>query len=151
MKTWFSPFLFFGFPLKGEELKKLIGAPIYIECSSKTQQVCTYNSNCFKPTRELCHGLITEDVCVEYPLCECRMWKQCLMPPLKWFSSPQSRRRKRRERHRRPALYCNWKETSVFGTQCDFSHLSINLSQTAVTVIFFDLKEAEAEYGSFDW
>ena len=25
--------------LKGEELRKLIGAPAYIECSSKTQQV----------------------------------------------------------------------------------------------------------------
>ncbi|CAI0435607.1 unnamed protein product [Linum tenue] len=28
-----------GFLFKGEELKKLIGAPAYIECSSKTQQV----------------------------------------------------------------------------------------------------------------
>lgn len=25
--------------LKGEELKKTIGAPAYVECSSKTQQV----------------------------------------------------------------------------------------------------------------
>lgn len=27
-----------GTSLKGEELRKLIGAPYYIECSSKTQQ-----------------------------------------------------------------------------------------------------------------
>jgi len=26
-------------PLKGEELRKLINAPAYIECSSKTQEV----------------------------------------------------------------------------------------------------------------
>lgn len=32
--------LTFLFSLKGEELRKLIGAPAYIECSSKTQQVC---------------------------------------------------------------------------------------------------------------
>jgi len=29
------------FCLQGEELKKLIGSPVYIECSSKTQQVHT--------------------------------------------------------------------------------------------------------------
>lgn len=28
---------------KGEELRKLIGAPAYIECSSKTQQVCMFS------------------------------------------------------------------------------------------------------------
>lgn len=28
--------------LQGEELKKLIGSPVYIECSSKTQQVHTH-------------------------------------------------------------------------------------------------------------
>lgn len=27
---------------KGEELKKVIGAAAYIECSSKTQQVCSF-------------------------------------------------------------------------------------------------------------
>lgn len=32
-------FLVFIRDLKGEELRKLIGAPVYIECSSKTQQV----------------------------------------------------------------------------------------------------------------
>lgn len=30
------------FPLKGEDLKKLIGASAYIECSAKTQQVIDY-------------------------------------------------------------------------------------------------------------
>ena len=35
--------------LKGEELKKLIGAPAYIECSSKTQQVSISYSCCCEP------------------------------------------------------------------------------------------------------
>jgi hypothetical protein len=30
---------FISLPFQGEELRKLIGAPAYIECSSKTQQV----------------------------------------------------------------------------------------------------------------
>ncbi|XP_059459923.1 rac-like GTP-binding protein 5 isoform X1 [Corylus avellana] len=34
LNVWFD----FWFSLKGEELRKLIGAPAYIECSSKTQQ-----------------------------------------------------------------------------------------------------------------
>ena len=33
--------------LQGEELRKLIGAPAYIECSSKTQQVCHFISTPF--------------------------------------------------------------------------------------------------------
>lgn len=33
--------------LKGEELKKLIAAPFYVECSSKTQQVCFFLPVCF--------------------------------------------------------------------------------------------------------
>ncbi|MFS8002223.1 putative small GTPase, P-loop containing nucleoside triphosphate hydrolase [Helianthus anomalus] len=51
---------------QGEELRKLIGAPAYIECSSKTQQ------------------------------------------PLVWFCSHQSKRRKRSERVKRGAPYCDF-------------------------------------------
>ncbi|MFS7997817.1 putative small GTPase, P-loop containing nucleoside triphosphate hydrolase [Helianthus anomalus] len=51
---------------QGEELRKLIGAPAYIECSSKTQH------------------------------------------PLVWFCSHQSKRRKRSERVKRGAPYCDF-------------------------------------------
>jgi hypothetical protein len=51
MRSWHQPmwykdvifFFFFYYLLKGEELRKLIGAPVYIECSSKTQQVCNFS------------------------------------------------------------------------------------------------------------
>lgn len=50
--------------LKGEELQKLIGAPLYVECSSKTQQVSTFifvHSNQFG--KAWC-GLISYRICV---------------------------------------------------------------------------------------
>ncbi|XP_014631647.1 rac-like GTP-binding protein RAC1 isoform X1 [Glycine soja] len=66
---------------QGEELRKLIGAPAYIECSSKTQQFsCAPVNN--------------------------RMLKLSLTLPSKWFFNHQSKR-KRREKHRKLAQYCD--------------------------------------------
>ncbi|KAF8377806.1 hypothetical protein HHK36_031191 [Tetracentron sinense] len=70
---------------QGEELKKLIGAPAYIECSSKTQQVYMFHL---------------------FVLYMILMSRQSLMRPLRWCSSHLSKRRKR-ERYKRAAPYCD--------------------------------------------
>lgn len=150
IKTWFSTFLlFWGFFLKGEELKKLIGAPVYIECSSKTQQVCNFNSNHLIPTGEARHDLTLMTMFMLNTPCECRMWKQSLTQPLKWFSSHQNRRRKRRERHRRPVLYCEHGKNSVGKKLWLISHLSINALQS---LSYFSVwRKQQAGHRSFDW
>ncbi|KAF5781509.1 putative small GTP-binding protein [Helianthus annuus] len=66
---------------QGEELRKLIGAPAYIEYSSKTQQ----------------NVKTVFDAAISV-----------VLQPLKWFCSHQSKRRKRSERVKRGAPYCDF-------------------------------------------
>ena len=52
--------------MKGEELRKLIGAPVYIECSSKTQQVHTCSLNLLKVLKvKGSHDLIDVSLCIQ--------------------------------------------------------------------------------------
>ncbi|KAG4979434.1 hypothetical protein JHK82_032685 [Glycine max] len=51
---------------QGEELRKLIGAPVYIECSSKTQQVHTCSLNLLKVLKvKGSHDLIDVSLCIQ--------------------------------------------------------------------------------------
>lgn len=96
--------------VQGEELRKLIGAPAYIECSSKTQQVCHF----FFATVWGCLVLIYGSASM------CRMWKQFLMPPSKWcFNHPN--RRKRRRNHIKLAPSCEFNAHEEHDTGYPFS------------------------------
>lgn len=96
-----SLFLVLTFPFffKGEELRKLIGSPAYIECSSKTQQVYTIKV----VTEQSCEFL---KIFLNFSYLLCRMWRQYSMQPLGLFFNRQSRR-KRKAKHKRPAPYCD--------------------------------------------
>ncbi|KAM0028766.1 putative small GTPase, P-loop containing nucleoside triphosphate hydrolase [Helianthus debilis subsp. tardiflorus] len=65
-------------PITTAQLRKLIGAPAYIECSSKTQQAVF-------------------DAAISV-----------VLQPLKWFCSHNSKKRKRSERVKRGAPYCDF-------------------------------------------
>ena len=74
---------------QGEELRKLIGATYYIECSSKTQQVCSiyYTTLLIQIDRE------TESFTF------CRTWKQFLiLQSRKWSNRWLNKRRRLRKR-----------------------------------------------------
>lgn len=96
---WSSHWCLFSFLLKGEELRKLIGAPAYIECSSKTQQVYFLSFAKILCSEFFC--LYTQIVMYSW---DDRMWKLSLTLPSKWFSNHQSKR-KRKGRHRKLAPY----------------------------------------------
>lgn len=91
----------FSWIIKGEELRKMIGAPAYIECSSKTQQACLVFRSFSFFFQEIYSGRIWLSSSLIF-----RMWNQFLMLQLKLCSSHQSKRR-RRGRPKRPAPYCD--------------------------------------------
>lgn len=94
------------FHLKGEEMQKMIGAPSYIECSSKTQQVMFYyQCNCLSSSQIFM--FLSFKIFKRLPW-DCRMSRLSLMRPLRWSCSHQSRKRERRERDKKHALYCDW-------------------------------------------
>lgn len=61
--------------LKGEELRRSINSPAYIECSSKTQQVLVESTIDFHLTTFNVECLDMKPSFVFY----CRMWSQCLI------------------------------------------------------------------------
>lgn len=61
----------FIFHLKGEELRKLIGAPVYIECSSKTQQVHKFDLHHNKSRGKLCSYPIIDSMLITVANTEC--------------------------------------------------------------------------------
>lgn len=90
----------------------------YLETSTNKGNCCNFNRieevNCGKVNdnywRKLCYGC-------------CRTWRPFLMQPLKWFCSHQSKRRKRSERVKERARYCEfwtwflvgkWEESWLF-------------------------------------
>lgn len=89
--------LVFDVNVKGEELRKLIGAPAYIECSSKTQQVFVF----------VCEwlGIVVYGLLIWFwTWCNHRMWREFLMQQLGLYFNLQSRR-KRRAKLRKHARY----------------------------------------------
>ncbi|CAL9759653.1 unnamed protein product, partial [Musa acuminata subsp. burmannicoides] len=70
---------------QGEELRKVIGAPAYIECSSKTQQLIMIS----------CSSISTV-----MPNSLCRMSREFLTRPSKWYFNHPSRRRRKGSRRR---------------------------------------------------
>nr|XP_018679982.1 PREDICTED: rac-like GTP-binding protein 6 isoform X2 [Musa acuminata subsp. malaccensis] len=72
---------------QGEELRKQIGAPCYIECSSKTQEF-------------------------SYKFVMCRTLSQCSTQLLRWHFSRRIER-KRRRKHRRDASSCDQMSSQI--------------------------------------
>jgi len=62
--------------MQGEELKKLIGSAVYIECSSKTQQVYITN----RLSCSLVFAIFDLIKRLNF-IYLCRTWRQCLMQP----------------------------------------------------------------------
>lgn len=94
--------IYFGFlvNVKGEELRKLIGAPAYIECSSKTQQVFVFLCE-WPNVLELQYGLL---ICF-WTWCNHRMWREFLMQQLGLYFNLQSRRKRRAKLRKRARYY----------------------------------------------
>ncbi|KAH1244236.1 Rac-like GTP-binding protein RAC1 [Glycine max] len=101
---------------QGEELRKLIGAPAYIECSSKTQQflLLTHSQSfcgrwrCRSEAPNMEYWKLHESSSMPFSCAPVnnRMLKLSLTLPSKWFFNHQSKR-KRREKHRKLAQYCD--------------------------------------------
>lgn len=95
--------------IKGEELRKQIGAPCYIECSSKTQEV--YNFRCCYSFRVFI--VLPMDIFqFSYKFVMCRTLRQYSTQLLRWHFSRRIER-KRRRKHRRDAPSCDQMSTQI--------------------------------------